>query len=312
MNNNEDVRALAEEIAQLKKERDAVILAHYYARPEVQAVADILGDSLALSQLAATTEAKVIVFCGVHFMAETAAIISPEKKVLIPVENAGCSLAESVTAAGLATWRKYHPNGLIVSYVNTSAAVKAETDYCVTSANALKVIETLPLDVPILFGPDKNLGEYINLKTGRNMDIWQGDCYVHRHITSELIREYLECYPNADILIHPESVACGDKSILEHPRCFVGSTSGILKHPAQSDKKQFVVATEKEAITELVHQYPHLEFIPITREHYCEYMKLTTLTDLRDALRDEKHVVTIDPKVRERALLPIQRMLAVK
>ncbi|MFC2270457.1 MAG: quinolinate synthase NadA, partial [Porphyromonas endodontalis] len=182
MNNNEDVKALAEEIAQLKKERDAVILAHYYARPEVQAVADILGDSLALSQLAATTEAKVIVFCGVHFMAETAAIISPEKKVLIPVENAGCSLAESVTAAGLATWRKYHPNGLIVSYVNTSAAVKAETDYCVTSANALKVIETLPLDVPILFGPDKNLGEYINLKTGRNMDLWQGDCYVHRHI----------------------------------------------------------------------------------------------------------------------------------
>ena len=244
MNNNEDVRALAEEIAQLKKERDAVILAHYYARPEVQAVADILGDSLALSQLAATTEAKVIVFCGVHFMAETAAIISPEKKVLIPVENAGCSLAESVTAAGLATWRKYHPNGLIVSYVNTSAAVKAETDYCVTSANALKVIETLPLDVPILFGPDKNLGEYINLKTGRNMDLWQGDCYVHRHITGELIREY--------------------------------------------------------------------EFIPITREHYCEYMKLTTLTDLRDALRDEKHVVTIAPKVRERALLPIQRMLAVK
>ena len=280
MNNNEDVKALAEEIAQLKKERDAVILAHYYARPEVQAVADILGDSLALSQLAATTEAKVIVFCGVHFMAETAAIISPEKKVL--------------------------------SYVNTSAAVKAETDYCVTSANALKVIETLPLDVPILFGPDKNLGEYINLKTGRNMDLWQGDCYVHRHITGELIREYLERYPNADILIHPESVACGDKSILEHPRCFVGSTSGILKHPEQSEKKQFVVATEKEAITELVHQYPRLEFIPITREHYCEYMKLTTLTDLRDALRDEKHVVTIDPKVRERALLPIQRMLAIK
>ena len=144
------------------------------------------------------------------------------------------------------------------------------------------------------------------------MDLWQGDCYVHRHITGELIREYLERYPNADILIHPESVACGDESILKHPRCFVGSTSGILKHPAQSDKKQFVVATEKEAITELVHQYPHLEFIPITREHYCEYMKLTTLTDLRDALRDEKHVVTIDPKVRERALLPIQRMLAIK
>ncbi len=309
---NGDFKALNEEIAILKKERDAIILAHYYARPEVQAVADILGDSLALSQLAATTKAKVIVFCGVHFMAETASIISPDKTVLIPVENAGCTLAESVTAAGLATWRKYHPNGLVVSYVNTSAAVKAETDYCVTSANALKVIETLPPDVPILFGPDKNLGEYISLKTGRKMDLWQGECYVHSHITGDLIREYLQRYPNADVLIHPESVACKEPEILQHPRCFVGSTSGILKYPAQSDKKQFVVATEKEAITELVYQYPNLEFIPITTEHFCEYMKLTTLTDLRDALRDNKYVVTVDPEIRKRALLPIQRMLAIK
>lgn len=309
--NNEHLQ-LYREIEALKRERRAVILAHYYARPEVQAAADFLGDSLALSQKAGTTEAEVIVFCGVHFMAETAAIISPDKRVLIPVEGAGCTLAESVTAQGLADWRRQHPTGIVVSYVNTSAAVKAETDYCVTSANALKVVQSLPTGVPILFGPDRNLGAYIAKKTGRTLELWQGDCYVHRHIDAPLIAQALEQYPQADVLIHPESVACADDTILNHPRCFVGSTSGILQHPRTTDKRQFVIATEAEAVVELQRNYPHGEFIPIVPEHRCEYMKLTTLTDLRDALKYLRYEVSVPEDIRRRALLPIQRMLAVK
>lgn len=307
----EDFSALYEEINALKKEHNAIVLAHYYARPEVQAAADFLGDSLALSQKAGTTDADIIVFCGVHFMAETASIISPQKKVLIPAQNAGCTLAESATAAGLATWKKYHPDGLVVSYVNTSAEVKAETDYCVTSSNALKVIESLPKDCPILFGPDRNLGAYIMQKTGRTMELWQGDCYVHRHITTELIQSFLEQYPDADVLIHPESVACNDDAILAHPRCFVGSTSGILEHPQRSNKSLFVIATEAEAIVELARRYPDRTFIPIAPEHRCEYMKLTTLEDLRDALKYMRYEVTVPEEIRAKALLPIQRMLSI-
>ncbi|WP_025842284.1 quinolinate synthase NadA [Porphyromonas gingivicanis] len=307
----EDFSALYEEIDALKKEHNAIVLAHYYARPEVQAAADFLGDSLALSQKAGTTDADIIVFCGVHFMAETASIISPQKKVLIPAQNAGCTLAESATAAGLATWKKYHPDGLVVSYVNTSAEVKAETDYCVTSSNALKVIESLPKDCPILFGPDRNLGAYIMQKTGRTMELWQGDCYVHRHITTELIQSFLEQYPDADVLIHPESVACNDDAILAHPRCFVGSTSGILEHPQRSNKSLFVIATEAEAIVELARRYPDRTFIPIAPEHRCEYMKLTTLEDLRDALKYMRYEVTVPEEIRAKALLSIQRMLSI-
>lgn len=310
--NNEEKRKLFDEIKVLKRERNAVILTHYYALPELQEIADFLGDSLALSQQAADTAAEVIVFCGVEFMAETAAIISPEKTVLIPAEGAGCTLAESCTAAGLATWKKYNPGGLVVSYVNTSAEVKAETDYCVTSSNALKVIQTLPKDAKILFGPDKNLGEYIKLKTGRNMEVWQGDCYVHRHITPEVVLAYLERYPEADILIHPESEASTDARILASDRCFIGSTSYIIDHPARSAKQCFVIATEVGVLTQLYRQYPGFEFIPIVPDHTCEYMKKTTLEGLRDALRDMKYVVTVPREVRERAIVPIRRMLAVK
>lgn len=188
---NTKYESLYKEIEALKKQKNAVILSHFYTRPEVQRAADYLGDSLGLSQQAADTPADIIVFCGVHFMAETASIISPNKKILIPVENAGCTLAESVTGAQLAEWKAKHPDGLVVSYVNTSAEVKAHTDYCVTSANALKVVQSLPTDVPILFGPDKNLGAYINRMTGRNMELWQGDCYVHRYITSDVVLHFL-------------------------------------------------------------------------------------------------------------------------
>ncbi|MDO4692381.1 MAG: quinolinate synthase NadA [Porphyromonadaceae bacterium] len=308
---HDNYQTLYEEIEQLKQERNAVILSHYYARPEVQAAADFLGDSLALSQQAGTTEAEVIVFCGVHFMAETAAIISPDKTVLIPAEHAGCTLAESVTAEELAAWRREHPNGLVVSYVNTSAAVKAETDYCVTSSNALKVVASLTTDVPILFGPDKNLGAYIMKKTGREMELWQGDCYVHRHITLDLVKEFLERYPESDLLIHPESVAAMDEYVLQHPRCFIGSTSLILEHPARSQRKSFVIATEQGILAELAKRYPDLEFIPIITEQYCEYMKQTTLEGLRDALKYMQYRVTVPENIRQRALLPIERMLAV-
>ena len=194
---------IIDRIKQLKKEKNAIILAHYYTRPEVQDIADYLGDSLGLSQMAGTTEADIIVFCGVHFMAETASIISPNKKVLIPAEGAGCSLAEGVTGYDLREWKKANPDGLIVSYVNTTAEVKAYTDYCCTSSNALKIVQSLPKDKKILFVPDKNLGAYIQKVTGREMEIWNGDCCVHDKIDTQMVLDKLEEYPDADVLIHP-------------------------------------------------------------------------------------------------------------
>lgn len=297
------------EINKLKEEKNAVILVHYYQRPEVQAIADYLGDSLGLSQQAAQTDADVILFCGVHFMAETASIISPNKKVLIPVQNAGCTLAESVTAAGIRTWKQKHPDGLVVSYVNTTAEVKAETDYCVTSANALDIVRRLPSGRPILFGPDRHLGGYIKQMTGREMDIWQGACYVHEQITAPLVHRFLEQYPHADLLIHPESEACLQEEILKHERVKVGSTAFIMKEPARSDKKQFIIATELDTLAELTKNYPDREFIPILPERTCEFMKLITLEDVRDALLYEQYEVKVPEEIRKRALLPIQRMM---
>lgn len=304
-----DIQALYDEITELKKKHNAVILGHYYVRPEVQLAADYLGDSLGLSQIAGETDAEEIVFCGVHFMAETAKIISPEKKVLIPALNAGCTLADSVTAKELRAWKDKNPDGLVVSYVNTSAEVKAETDYCVTSANALKVVRALPEDRPILFGPDQNLGRYISLVTGREMEIWHGDCYVHRHITSERVREYMSKYPNAEIVIHPEAVAASDAELLDDPRCTIGSTTSMMNRPGESDAKQFIIATEPEVLAELTRRYPDRDFIPLIPEHRCEYMKLTTLEELRDALLYQRHEVNVPESIRERALLPIRRML---
>lgn len=311
-NKDPRIENLYTEINELKKKRNAVILAHYYQRPDIQRIADYLGDSLGLSQMAADTTADTIVFCGVSFMGETAKIISPQKKVLMPVAQAGCTLAESATAAGLATWKKYHPGGLVVSYVNTTAEVKALTDYCVTSANALKVVQALPQDVPMLFGPDRNLGNYIMKKTGREMELWQGECYVHEGITAEVVKDFLNRYPDADLLIHPESTACGDDDILGHPRCFVGSTTGIIAHPSKTGKNTFVIATEPDTLHELRRIYPDKVFIPILPDKKCEYMKLTTLEDLRDALLYERHEVEVDEEIRQKALVSIQRMLQFK
>lgn len=303
---------IIDRIQQLKQKKNAVILAHYYTRPEVQDIADYLGDSLGLSQEAGKTSADIIVFCGVHFMAETASIISPQKKVLIPARQAGCSLAESLTGYELKEWKKNNPEGIVVSYVNTTAEVKAWTDICCTSANALKVVESLPADKKILFVPDKNLGAWIQKKTGRTMELWNGDCCVHERITTEMILEKSREYPEADILIHPESHCSHDDRILDMPQAYMYSTAGMIRHAKASDKKQFVIATEIETIHKLQKDNPRKEFIPVHPTTICGQMKKVTLEGVWEALEKEQYEVKVPENIREKAWLPIQRMLSVK
>lgn len=303
---------IIDRIGQLKKEKNAVILAHYYTRPEVQDLADYLGDSLGLSQEAGKTSADIIVFCGVHFMAETASIISPEKKVLIPALHAGCSLAESITGYELREWKKANPDGIVVSYVNTTAEVKAWTDICCTSANALKVVESLPPDKKILFVPDKNLGAWIQKKTGRHLELWQGDCCVHERITTERILEKSREYPDADILIHPESNCSHDDRILQMPQAYMYSTAGMIRHARTSPKKRFVIATEIETIHKLKKDNPDKEFIPIHPTTICGQMKKITLESVWEALEKEQYEVKVPEDIRQKAFLPIQRMLSIK
>lgn len=304
-------REITDRIRQLKEEKHAVILAHYYTRPEIQDIADYLGDSLGLSQEAGKTDAEIIVFCGVHFMAETAAIISPEKKVLIPVLGAGCSLAESITGEDLRQWKETHPDGIVVSYVNTTADVKAWTDVCCTSANALKVVESLPKDKQILFVPDKNLGAWIMKKTGRQLELWDGNCCVHQRITAEMILEKHEAYPEADILIHPECACASDERILNLPEAYLYSTAGMVKHAAQSGKRQFVIATETGTLHKLEQDNPGKEFIPLHPETTCREMKKVTLEKVLEALEKEQHLVEIPEDIRKKALLPIERMMKI-
>ena len=277
---------IIDRIRQLKKEKNAVILAHYYTRPEVQDIADYLGDSLGLSQEAGKTDARIIVFCGVHFMAETAAIISPDKKILIPALGAGCSLAESITGYELREWKKANPDGIIVSYVNTTAEVKAWTDICCTSANALKVVQSIPPDRKILFVPDKNLGAWIRKVTGREMELWHGDCCVHERITTDMILEKSRDYPQADILIHPESHCSHDEAI--------------------------IIATEIETIHKLKNDNPDKEFIPVHPKTICGQMKKVTLESVQEALEKEQYVVEVAEDIRQRAWAPIERMLQIK
>ncbi len=298
-------------IGKLKKEKNAIILAHYYSDPDVQDIADFIGDSLELSRKAATTSADMIVFAGVHFMAETAAVISPDKKVCIPVQGAGCSLADGVKGADLRAWKEKNPGGVVVSYVNTTAEVKSETDYCCTSANALKVVEHIPADKKIFFVPDKNLGGYISMVTGRDMELFDGYCYVHQEITTDMILKRIAEYPNADILIHPESECSRDEVVLNHPDCYMYSTSGIFRHAGESAKKQFVIATETGTLYKLQKEHPDKEFIPVSDNAVCKYMKMTTLEDVYASLKEEKFLVRIDSGMCGRALLPIKRMLEI-
>ena len=300
---------LSEQIRTLCQEKNAIIMAHYYQRPEIQDVADFVGDSLALAQVAAKTDADIIVMCGVHFMAETAKILCPDKKVLIPAPEAGCSLADSCKAADLAAWKAAHPDHMVVSYVNTSAAVKALTDVVVTSSNALKIVKQLPEDKPILFGPDQNLGGYINRMTGRKMDLWNGGCHVHARFSEKALLQLKAQYPNAKVLAHPEC----KQTILQHAD-IIGSTQALLNYAKESSADtQFIVATESGILHEMQKACPELEFIALPAENgacnECEYMRMCTLQNLLDCLQNENNEIVVDETIAKDAIRSIQRML---
>ena len=305
---------IVDEIRRLCREKNAIIMAHYYQRPEIQDVADVIGDSLALAQQAARTDADIIVMCGVHFMAETAKILCPNKRVLIPEPSAGCSLADSCKAADLKAWKQAHPEHMVVSYVNTSAAVKALTDVVVTSTNALKIVEQLPADQPILFGPDQNLGGYINKMTGRKMDLWNGGCHVHARFSEEGLLQLKEQYPNVKVLAHPEC----KPAILQHAEV-IGSTQALLNYAiAHPEEKSFIVATESGILHEMQKACPDVEFIPvpalmddmtICQCNECEYMRMNTLQKLYDCIRNESGEIFVDKQVAKDAIKPIKKML---
>ena len=308
----ENKKHLIEEIKRLRKEKNCLILAHYYQRGELQDVADYVGDSLALAQWAAKTDADMIVVCGVHFMGETAKILCPDKKVLVPDANAGCSLADSCPVDEFAKFVKENKDYMVISYVNTSAAVKAYTDVVVTSTNARQIVESFPENEKIIFGPDRNLGNYINSITGRNMKLWNGACHVHEQFSVEKILALKKEYPQAEILAHPEC-----KQVLLQMADKIGSTAALLKYAVNSDKKQFIVATESGILHEMQKQCPDKEFIPAPPEdaacacNECNYMRLNTLEKLYECLLNETPEITVDKDIAEKALIPIRRMLDI-
>lgn len=303
---------LIERINNLRKEKNAIILAHYYQDADIQNIADYVGDSLALAQWATKTTADIIVLCGVHFMGETAKILSPTKKVLIPDVNASCSLAESCPADEFEKFTKSYPDHTVVSYVNTTAAVKALTDIVVTSTNAKHVIDSLPQDEKIIFGPDKNLGDYINKQTGRNMLLWDGACHVHEQFSLEKILELQAEHPDALLLAHPEC----RKYILEIAD-HVGSTSSIIKFATESDNNKFIVATEAGILHQMRMDNPDKEFIPAPPEdstcacNDCFYMKMNTLEKLYLCLKNETPEIVVDEELRVKAVRPIEKMLEI-
>ena len=304
---------IKEEIRQLCQAKHAIIMAHYYTRPEIQDVADFIGDSLALAQKATTVDADIIVMCGVHFMGETMKILCPDKKVLIPDMAAGCSLADSCKAEDLAKFKAEHPEHMVVSYVNTSAAVKALTDVVVTSSNARKIVEQLPQDAKIIFGPDKNLGNYINNVTGREMLLWDGACHVHSRFSLEALLALKRENPDAPVLAHPEC-----KAVILTQADKIGSTKALLDFAISSPQKRFIVVTESGILHEMQKACPDKEFIPVPPEatetigchcNECEYMRLNTLKKLLACLQNEQPEIIIEPSLAEKALLPIERML---
>lgn len=303
---------LIDEIAELKKERNAVIMAHYYQRDEIKETADFIGDSLALARKAAETDADVIVMCGVHFMGETAKILCPDRTVLIPAPEAGCSLADSCDPEEFGKFVAEHPDHTVISYVNTSAAVKALTDIVVTSGNARKIVESLPDDEKIIFGPDHNLGEYINSVTGRSMLLWNGACHVHDRFSLEGIAKLKEEHPGAKVLVHPEC-----RRPLQIIADKVGSTAALLEFARNDDAKEYIVVTESGILFDMQRECPEKTFIPAPAEdaecqcNECDYMKLITLEKLRDCLRDLKPEIQVDPEVASKAVRPIERMLAL-
>jgi len=306
------------EILRLKKEKNAIILAHNYQRGEVQDIADFVGDSLALSIRAKETNANVIVFCGVHFMAETASILNPDKKILLPDLEAGCSLADSITVEELREWKSKHPNAVVVSYVNTTAEVKSESDYCCTSSNALKVVQSIPEDKEILFLPDMFLGSYVANVTGRKIHIWPGECHVHANVRPSDIEKIRNEHPSADFLIHPE---CGcttsclyyakNKDINTNKTYFL-STEGMVNFVKNSTDNEFVVATEIGVIHRMKKFKPDASYYPVSENMICEYMKRITLDKVLDSLKHEKYEIKVPEEIRQRALIPIERMLNIR
>lgn len=306
--------SLRDRIASLKRERNAVILAHYYTTPEVQAVADFLGDSLALSVEAQQVEAEVILFAGVHFMAETAKVLCPDKRVLIPCPEAGCSLADSCPAEEFAAFKAKYPGHRVVSYVNTSVGVKALTDVCCTSSNALKVVESIPSDVPVLFGPDRNLGSYIRKMTGReNMVLWDGACHVHEEFSLERLLELRRQHPAAKVVVHPE---CRDYIVAVAD--YVGSTAGILAYCGRSEASEFIVVTEAGILSEMRRRYPDKLFIPAPPDdetcgcNNCRYMKMVTLENIAAALENLAPEIVLDEATRQAAERSIRNMIAIR
>lgn len=308
----DSAEALKAEIARLKEEKKAVVLAHYYVDGAIQDIADYVGDSLALAQKAATAaaDADIVVMCGVNFMGETVKVLCPDKKVLVPDRGAGCSLADSCPAADFETFVKAHPEHTVISYVNTSVAVKALSDVLVTSSNARKIVDSFPADAKLIFGPDRNLGGYINAVTGRNMLLWDGACHVHERFSAEGISRLKAEYPKAPVLVHPE---CKRPVVLMADK--VGSTAALLEYALSSEADTFIVATESGILHQMRKGAPNKTFIaaPATDStcgcNDCGYMKLNTLEKLRDCLRDESGEITVDPVLARKALRPINRML---
>ena len=305
------IDTMHDEIRKLARARDAVILAHNYQRPEVQDVADYVGDSLGLSQQAAATDAETIVFCGVHFMAETAAILCPEKTVLIPDLDAGCSLAASITAEQLRDWKSEHPGAVVVSYVNTTAEVKAESDYCCTSGNAQAVIEAIPPEQEILFLPDLFLGLWLERVTGRKLQIWLGECHVHAGIRPEDIERWQADAPDAELLVHPECGCASQAMAFANDRTQILSTEKMIRFAKQSPRQRFLVATETGIIHRLQQEAPGKRFEPVRDDAVCKYMKMITLPKLRDALRELQPEVRVPAEIAARARVPIERMVAI-
>jgi quinolinate synthase len=313
----DSARETVAEIERLKREHNAVILAHNYQYGEIQDIADFVGDSLGLSQQAAKTDADVIVFCGVHFMAETAAILSPSKTVLLPEVNAGCSMADSITAEQLRAWKAENPNSVVVSYVNTTAEVKSETDYCCTSGNAERVIRAIPEDKDILFLPDIFLGSYLRQQTGRNMQIWAGECHVHAAIKPEMVNDMRARNPEAEFMIHPE---CGCVSstldylangAISSDQTHILSTEGMINHARTSKSNQFIVATEIGVLHRMQKANPEKTFLPVHESISCRYMKMTTLDKVLHSLQTMTHRVTVPTEIADKARLSIERMIAL-
>ena len=316
----DDNEQIIKEINLLRKQKHAIIMAHYYQTADIQAIADFIGDSLALAQKAKTTDAQIIVLCGVHFMGETAKIICPDKKVLVPDMNAGCSLADSCKAEDLLRFKSEHPDHTVISYVNTTAEVKALTDVCVTSSNARKIVETFPKDAKLIFGPDRNLGNYINSVTGRQMLLWHGACHVHERFSVERLVQLKKQYPAAKVLAHPEC-----KAAVLTLADVIGSTAALLEYAKKSDENEFLVATEAGILFEMQRACPTKHFIPVPPEisetfdengnlipcacNECNYMRLNTMQKLYDCLKNETNEIVVDPEIARKAIGCIDRML---